>query len=775
MYGMKAIVSRLRLPAALLVGLAALAAPWVGHADIQAQRARFEAVFSRAVDPQAKPEERRNLLGLFGSVLQRVDSLYVVPVEDARLVDAAIKGVEEMKAEPGSQPPAKVIEAAFAALGSSLDPHTSVMTPDQAREMESTTKGEFGGLGIEISMEDGKVKVVSPLDGTPAFRAGLKPNDIITHADGESFQGWSLTQVVRRLRGPPETPVRLTILRGDQSLDISVTRAIITIQAVRYRAEGDVAYLRVTSFHDQTDNAFQNAMRELRKTMNGRIKGVVLDLRNNPGGLLDQAVKISDEFLDQGEIVSIKGRAARSERYIATAGDLAKGLPVVVLVNSGSASASEIVAGALQDHKRALVLGTQSFGKGSVQTLYPLEYGYALRLTTALYYTPSGRSIQSIGIDPDLLVRQAEDKEKDKDKAKEPPRRESSLTGALPNATQSAAPRPPAPEISEESCADLASDPKDKLLSCALGLLNAGTVDSFVHSLPARPVAQAPPAALAQANPSAAQPLAGKPLEIAFRKAPERQDDVAVIVTNGDYSKLTRDIPNVTPAYADAEGIKRYVRDALGVREGNILFLKDATGSQLARVFGTRDNHKGQLFDWVKPKRSRVFVYYVGHGAPGDDGSYLVPSDADPARLALNGYPLKTLYANLGKLPAASVTVVLEACFSGISQAGSLIANASPIYAQASTPAAPTSITVISAGAANQVASWEADRSVSLFTKYFLLGQSGEADKKPYGNSDGLVGWDELEAYLKDTLTYAARRQYGRDQQPQFINAKTAR
>jgi hypothetical protein len=274
---------------------------------------------------------------------------------------------------------------------------------------------------------------------------------------------------------------------------------------------------------------------------------------------------------------------------------------------------------------------------------------------------------------------------------------------------------------------------------------------------PASPVAAVPPPPRFPETPVVAR----------FPRGPERPDDIAVIIGNADYTRLGRDIPDVKPAHADAEGMRLYATQVLGIKEGNVIFLKDATSAQMTRVFGSEREIRGQLFDWVKPGRSRVFVYYSGHGAPGSQGGspYLIPTDADAARIELNGYPVKQLYDNLGKLPAERVTVVLEACFSGISPAGSVLGKASPVFFDVKAPPVPANLTVVTAGAANQMASWEADESSGLFTKYFLKGMAGEAD----GNKDGRVSLDELDAYLKDTLTYYARRNYGRDQNAQII------
>jgi hypothetical protein len=258
--------------------------------------------------------------------------------------------------------------------------------------------------------------------------------------------------------------------------------------------------------------------------------------------------------------------------------------------------------------------------------------------------------------------------------------------------------------------------------------------------------------------------------KVGHLKVTEQPDDIAVIIGNADYSD-GKDIPNVTPAYADAEGIKHYVTQALGIKEENIIFIKDANQGKLISTFGSATNPKGQLYNYVKPGKSKVFVYYSGHGAPGgeDGSSYIVPTDAQASMIDLNGYPLSTLYKNLGQIPAKSVTVVLEACFSGASQSGSVITQASPIYLKAKETSIPSGITVIAAGAANQIASWEQDSSSGLFTKYFLMGMSGEADAAPYGNGDGKIGYDELGSYFKDTLTYYARRYYGRDQTVQIV------
>jgi carboxyl-terminal processing protease len=328
-------------------------------------------------------------LNLFGDVFERVRSDYVEKPDDSKLIESAING-----------------------MLAGLDPHSSYMDPKSFRDMQVQTRGEFGGLGIEVTMEDGLIKVVAPIDETPAAKAGILANDIITKLDDDQVQGLTLNQAVEKMRGPVNTKIRLTIMRKgqDKPIEVSLTRDVIRVRSVRSQVEGDdVGYIRMTQFNEQTTEGLKKAISDISaKISNDKLKGYVLDLRNNPGGLLDQAISVSDAFLQKGEIVSTRGRnAEETQRFNARAGDLTNSKPLIVLINGGSASASEIVAGALQDHKRATIVGTRSFGKGSVQTIIPLGSGNgALRLTTARYFTPSGRSIQAKGITPDIEVLQ---------------------------------------------------------------------------------------------------------------------------------------------------------------------------------------------------------------------------------------------------------------------------------------------------------------------------------------------------------------------------------
>ncbi len=362
-------------------------------------------------------------LDLFGDIFERIRSQYVEQVEEKDLIEAAIDG-----------------------MLSSLDPHSSYLSPDDAEAMRTQTRGEFGGLGIEVTQEDGFVKVVSPMDGTPAAEAGIEAGDFITAVDGESLMGLTLDDAVDLMRGPIGSEINITVVREgvEEPFDVSIVRDTIELTAVRGRLEGDTVVLRVITFSDQTYPKLEEILKEQVEAAGGmdKVNGFVLDLRNNPGGLLTQAIKVSDAFLDEGEIVSTRGRNQEdSDRVNATEGDLADGKPIVVLINGGSASASEIVAGALQDHRRAIVVGTKSFGKGSVQTVMPLRGEGAMRLTTARYYTPSGRSIQTLGVSPDIVVQQpqqlaeaeaAAEEEEERNPAL-PRRSEADLRGALDN------------------------------------------------------------------------------------------------------------------------------------------------------------------------------------------------------------------------------------------------------------------------------------------------------------------------------------------------------
>ena len=357
-------------------------------------------------------------LDLFGDIFERIRSQYVEEVDEAELIEAAING-----------------------MLTSLDPHSSYMSPKAAADMRVQTRGEFGGLGIEVTQQDGFVKVVSPIDGTPADAAGIEAGDFITHVDGETVLGLTLNQAVEMMRGPVGSEIIITVVREgeDEPFDVSIIRDTIKLTAVRSRVEGSSVVLRITTFNDQTYPNLSDGIAKQVEELGGidNVNGFVLDLRNNPGGLLSQAIRVSDAFLEKGEIVSTRGRDPQDgDRYNASPDDMAEGKPIVVLINGGSASASEIVAGALQDHRRAVVVGTRSFGKGSVQTVMPLGGDGAMRLTTARYYTPSGRSIQALGVSPDIIVEQPRRKENEEAKNEDGSsqrRSEADLRGSLLN------------------------------------------------------------------------------------------------------------------------------------------------------------------------------------------------------------------------------------------------------------------------------------------------------------------------------------------------------
>lgn len=367
--------------AATLLITTTSALPYIAHAQ------DAERTAGKQPTKDESYSETYKQLNLFGEVFERVRSQYVEELSDKEIIEHALNG-----------------------MLASLDPHSSYMNEEKFNDMKVETRGEFGGVGIEITMDNGLVKVVSPIDDTPAFRAGIQASDYIIKIDGEAVMGMELSDAVDKMRGKVGSTVDISIRREgvEETIDVTLTRDIIKIQSVRSRVEGTAGYIRITTFNQNSDSGVKKAIEDIKKELGNKLTGYVLDLRNNPGGLLDQAIAVSDLFLDKGEIVSTRGRSEEdTERDNATPGDLTDGLPIVVLINGGSASASEIVAGALQDHKRGIIMGTKSFGKGSVQKVIPVPGNGAMRLTTARYYTPSGRSIQALGIEPDITVEQA--------------------------------------------------------------------------------------------------------------------------------------------------------------------------------------------------------------------------------------------------------------------------------------------------------------------------------------------------------------------------------
>jgi carboxyl-terminal processing protease len=414
---------------------------------------------SRTYSATSQNSDLYRQLNLFGGVLDVVRSKYVEKPDDTMLIESAITG-----------------------MLAALDPHSAYMNPKAYRDMQTQTRGEFGGLGLEVTMENGVVKVVSPIDDTPGAKAGLLANDLITHIDNEQIVGLTLEQAVEKMRGPVNTPITLTIVRKgvDDPFDVKVIRDIIHINPVKAHNEGDVSYIKLTAFNEQTHANLVKAIDEAKKTIGPNLKGYIIDLRNNPGGLLDQAIAVSDDFLDDGAIVITKGRnAEETQRANAHPGDETDGKKVVVLINGGSASASEIVAGALHDQKRATVIGTRSFGKGSVQTIMPLGSNGAIRLTTARYYTPSGRSIQAKGIDPDIVVEEEIPDDLKTKLAAHKPYGEASLRGHLKNPDDKTSQTGKDPEEAPGSSAYVPKEPeKDTQLQYALSFLRGTATDA---------------------------------------------------------------------------------------------------------------------------------------------------------------------------------------------------------------------------------------------------------------------------------------------------------
>jgi carboxyl-terminal processing protease len=437
------------------------------------QLARFNAVFQTYASDPGNGRQLKH----FRDAYKRIRSAYVEDVPESRLIDSAIEGVRAKNQAPGTMPASLVVEAGLDAITASLDPHSAYLNAEELRESEMVTSGEFGGLGIQVSQEEGRIKVISPIEGTPADRAGIKPGDIIRGIDGRSIEGMSLRDAVNAMRGEPGSRIKLSIERDKgPPFDVVITRAVITIEPLRWRLEGNVGYLRIVSFNEKVADGVEQAIEEMRAATHNKLQGLVIDLRNNPGGLLDQSLAVSDEFLDSGTIVSIRGRELGSDRtFRAERGDLIRGLPIVVLINAGSASASEIVAGALQDHHRATVIGTRSFGKGSVQTVMRLPVEGALKLTTALYYTPSGAAIQARGVVPDIGLTGADENGE--------VAHEADLPGALP--ARGDARHDSQGSVDVKACPAV-GDNGDRELGCAMSLLQAGSADNFLASLGAK-------------------------------------------------------------------------------------------------------------------------------------------------------------------------------------------------------------------------------------------------------------------------------------------------
>lgn len=464
--------------------------------DAERELKRFSDVYDQYSNDPSNDRQRDH----FRDAFRLVSADYVTAVDPAFLIDAAIKAVDESQPKVHGTDPRLLVEAGLDGMMASLDPHSSYLNPEEFKESHVITKGEFGGLGIEVIMEDGAIKVVSPIEDTPAHRAGLEAGDKITHLDGAPVKDITLSEAVKIMRGRPGTSIRLTIERaGYLPFDLSIVRAVIHVRSVRWRQEGPIGYVKVTSFTEQVEGKLTQAMDALFAQADASgtpLTGLVLDLRNNPGGLLDQSLFVSDAFLQGGEIVSVRERDASRDRvFMAEPGDLSRGLPMVVLINEGSASASEIVAGALKDHNRAIIMGRRSFGKGSVQTIQPLPVEGALRLTTARYFAPSGHTIQARGVPPDIILTRAAPENAD---APDQVRREADLPGALGG--DAMAERAPEATVPRENCPKAGPKNDDYELGCALTYLKSGSLSAFLETLAS--TAQVAPAVVPGAVPA---------------------------------------------------------------------------------------------------------------------------------------------------------------------------------------------------------------------------------------------------------------------------------
>jgi len=461
-----------RSPMARVVG--GLEAPFHRFEPNNVEFKKFKNIF---VQYATKDGERDKQLRHFFDAYDRVRNEYVYAVEDDILINAAIEGVQDINATPGFIPSRQVVEAALDRMLTSLDPHSSYMNPEAFKASQDITNGEFGGLGIEIKMTNGFIEIITPMVDTPAYEAGLKPGDLITHVEGDPIQLMSLADAIKRLRGRPGSAVEITIRRQQLgSFNVTVMRDVITVKPVKWRIENGVGLIQITHFNARSIDAVEDAVNAIRSKSKEGVSGFVLDLRNNPGGLLNQSVGIADAFLEEGVIVSVRDRQGEQRRYNSRSGDMTFGSQMVVLINRGSASASEIVAGALQDNKRAILMGDRSFGKGSVQTIAPLDWDGALRLTTALYYLPSGRTIQGSGVDPDLIT---------VGEKASIGKREADLPNALEINGQSGQ-LTVGSQLYTEYCIPAGDKRDDKLLGCAIMFLNAGSKDSFLNLMEIR-------------------------------------------------------------------------------------------------------------------------------------------------------------------------------------------------------------------------------------------------------------------------------------------------
>lgn len=614
----------------------------------------------------------------------------------------------------------------YAAIGgmiAALDPNSSFLTPEMYKEMQIETRGNFGGIGIEISAAKGILTVVSPIEDTPAYLAGIKAKDQITRIDNISTQGITVTEAVKKLRGPKDSKVTLTIMRSgfEQPREFSLVRAIISVKSVKFRElQEGIGYLRISSFQENTARDVENALNNL-GSRSSKFKGLVLDLRNSPGGLLSVATEVAGKFVGANTIVTVSGRSAGSDsKFEGKTIGTQPLYPIIVLVNEGTASGAEIVAGAIQEQNRALLLGKHTFGKGNIQTILPLSDGSALRLTTAKYYLPSGKAIQGNGIFPDV---------------------ESEETEGQDNPLR---------------IAEVAIN-KAK----ASGIMK--TSDKFKHILMGAQESMGVSTPTFDTSPILSQ-SAKQDIDVLPRKsAILKRNAYAIVIGIEQYRQK---LPKADFAVSDAKLVSEYLSKVMGYPEENVV--------TLINEYATKSDFEKYFEQWLvnhAEKDSTIFIYYSGHGAPnlktGD--AYLVPYDGDPSFIAQTGYPLKKLYNALGKLPAKEIIVALDSCFSGAGGRSVLAKGARPLVMNLqNNMAISKNMTIMSASSGEQISSTYDEKGHGLFTYFMLKGIRDEDVVK----KDGSIMISDLFSYLKPQVERIARKQYNNEQTPQLMGAK---
>ncbi len=619
--------------------------------------------------------------------------------------------------------PRQLEYAAIKGMLAALDPYSSFLTPEMYKEVQVDTRGSFGGVGLEINADKGILTVVSPIEDTPAYLAGIKAKDQITRIGGISTQNMTVAEAVKKLRGPKDSKVTLTIMRSgfEQPREFILVRAVISVRSVKFRElQAGIGYLRISSFQEHVARDVENALNKL-GSRSSAFKGLVLDLRNNPGGLLSVAVDVAGKFVGANTVVTIRGRSAGSEnKYEGKTIGTQPLYPIIVLVNEGTASGAEILAGALQNQSRALLLGKHTFGKGYIQTILPLSDGSALKLTTAKFYLPSGKAIQGNGISPEV-------------------------------------------ESEESEGQDIPLRVAESVISAAKagGITKAS--DKFKYMLMAAQKSMGAPTPTSYASPILSAP-AKQDVDVLPRKSAILKKNAYAIVIG--IEQYRQKLPKADFAVSDAKLMSEYLARVMGYPEENIV--------TLTNEYATKSDFEKYFEQWLAnhaEKDSTIFIYYSGHGAPnpktGD--AYLVPYDGDPSFIAQTGYPLKKLYDALGKLPAKEIIVALDSCFSGAGGRSVLAKGARPLVMNFQDKMVLSkNMTVMSASSGEQISSTYDEKGHGLFTYFFLKGIKNEDVVKP----DGSIAISDLFGYLKPQVERIARKQYNNEQTPQLIGAK---